>query len=136
MTNNQDDITSFVLVEFKKPKRNDYNCTDNPIAQVVDYSEIIKNGKLSKITYKNGKAYKDAIILPNNIPFYAYIIADITPSLYNLILDYKLTIFEGQSGIKYCYGTVREMNVIIKPYNTMMKEAQLNNRAFFDMLGL
>ncbi len=113
MTNNQDDITSFVLVEFKKPKRNDYNRTDNPIAQVVDYSEIIKNGKLSKITYKNGKAYKDAIILPNNIPFYAYIIADITPSLYNLILDYKLTIFEGQSGIKYCYGTVREMNVII-----------------------
>ncbi len=136
MTNNQDDITAFVLVEFKKPKRNNYTREDNPIAQIVDYSKIIKNGKLNKITYKNGQQYKDPITLHNNIPFYAYIIADITPSLSDLIEDYKLTTFEGQSGIKYCYGTVREMNVIIKPYNTIIKEAQLNNRAFFDMLGI
>ncbi len=136
LTNNQSDITAFVLVEFKKPKRDNYTREDNPIAQIIDYSEIIKKGKFTTIIQKNGKQYKESITLPPNIPFYVYIIADITPTLSELIQDYKLTIFTGQSGIKYCFGTVRDMNVIIKPYSTIVKEAQLNNRAFFDMLGI
>ena len=136
MTNNQDDITAFVLVEFKKPKRNNYNRIDNPIAQIVDYSKIIKNGKFNKIICKNGKEYKEPITIPNNIPFYAYIIADITSTLSDLIDEYELERFKGQSGIEYCYGTVNKIHITIKPYKTIIKEAKLNNRAFFDMLGI
>ena len=66
----------------------------------------------------------------------SYIIADITSTLSDLIDEYELERFKGQSGIEYCYGTVNKIHITIKPYKTIIKEAKLNNRAFFDMLGI
>ena len=83
LTNNKEDISSFVLVEFKKPKRDDYTSSDNPIEQILDYVDIIRSGKCNIKKYKHGNYYNDPITLDSNIPIYAYIIADITvlPSL-------------------------------------------------------
>lgn len=136
LTNNKEDISSFVLVEFKKPKRDDYTSSDNPIEQILDYVDIIRSGKCNIKKYKHGNYYNDPITLDSNIPIYAYIIADITPSLEKISDRRQLNVFKGQSGMKYIYGIIENTYITIKSYDSLLKDAQLNNKAFFDMLGI
>lgn len=136
LTNNKEDISSFVLVEFKKPKRDDYTSSDNPIEQILDYVDIIRSGKCNIKKYKHGNYYNDPIIIDSNIPIYAYIIADITPSLEKISDRRQLNVFKGQSGMKYIYGIIENTYINIKSYDSLLKDAQVNNKAFFDMLGI
>lgn len=42
---NTDEVSSVVIVELKRPQRNDYTGDDNPITQVFEYIENIRHGK-------------------------------------------------------------------------------------------
>lgn len=70
------------------------------------------------------------------MPIYAYIIADITPSLEKISERRQLNIFKGQFGMKYIYGIIENTYITIKSYDSLLKDAQLSNKAFFDMLGI
>jgi hypothetical protein len=37
-------FSSVVLIEFKRPLRDDYTDEDNPITQVYEYAELINSG--------------------------------------------------------------------------------------------
>lgn len=65
---------SVVVIEFKRPARDDYTADDNPIEQVLRYARQIRAGKTKD---KNGVP----ITVSGQVPIYAYIIADITPTL-------------------------------------------------------
>lgn len=70
----ENDFTSIVIIEFKRPMRDDYSDTENPIRQVLGYIDDINSGKIKTL---NGRP----IDLRENTPFYVYIICDITPKL-------------------------------------------------------
>ncbi len=65
---------SVVLVEFKRPTRNDYDGEENPIIQLYDYVREIKAG--SKKDH-HGRP----INVAQHTPFYGYIVCDITSKL-------------------------------------------------------
>jgi hypothetical protein len=58
---------SIVLIEFKRPLRNDYTDDENPIAQTYRYVTLIKSGNALD------RAGRPIVVKPDT-PFYAYVI--------------------------------------------------------------
>ena len=67
-------FSSITIVEFKKPQRNDYSETENPFTQVAKYIDDIRAGKARTVSGR-------PIPISQNLPFYCYIVCDITPTL-------------------------------------------------------
>ena len=73
-TEDESPFSSVILLEFKRPSRDDYSDDENPITQILNYTEEITAGTAKD---RHGKFMR----VPSNLPFYAYILADLTPSL-------------------------------------------------------
>jgi len=126
-----DQIGSVVLVEFKRPVRDDYNADDpkkNPVSQVLKYITTLKAGE-------GRKAKGQAIHIQETTPFYAYIVADFTKSLRDLATreDFMPTP-DGDGYFRFfqnfnCY-------VEMLSYQKMIRDAKKRNQAFFDKLGI
>jgi hypothetical protein len=123
---------SFVIVEFKRPERANYNEKDekkNPIDQVISYIRTIRN---SEATDRKGKTIA---VGKENINFYAYIICDFNNNLNEIIenKDFKKT----PDGMGYFYFH-KEYNAYIEiiSYQKLLKDAKKRNRILFDKLGL
>jgi hypothetical protein len=123
---------SFTIVEFKKPERDNYKQGDiekDPIKQVRTYVEEIIKGK-ETIRGKKISAAK-------NTPFYCYIIADITPTLTE-ILDYE-SFDPTPDGLGYFrfYDTNKSRAYIeVLPFKKVIKDATQRNKILFDKLKL
>lgn len=118
--------TNVIIVEFKRPGRDDYTYTDNPFIQVFQYIDEIR-GKTNK--GQNG----DIIAIDSNTKFVAYIIADITNSLLQLFKQYS--IYPASDGESY-FGLVPQYNLYIEitPYKTVIDNSEKRNKVFFDKL--
>lgn len=121
---------SVVLVEFKRPMRDDYSDKDgkNPIQQVYNYVELIKSGKA-----KDRKGRQ--IIVPPGTPFYAYIVCDIMPKLEEQAKYAQLT--KTPDGMGY-FGYNPQVGVYVEviSFSKMVDDAQKRNAAFFEKLGV
>src|SRR5262249_24476783 len=83
-TGHQAPYRSVIIVEFNQPPREDYADNEKPVIQVYDYVRRVRNGLA-----------KDRAGRPLNVgaqvPFYCYIICDITPKLKMIAEDFDLT---------------------------------------------
>lgn len=121
-------FSSITLIEFKKPQRNDYSETENPFVQVADYIHQIKAGKARRL---DGRP----IPIPSNLPFYSYIICDVTPRLKEWAHHFELQ--ETPDGLGF-FGYKRHYNSYFEviSYEKLIADAQKRNKAFFHKLGL
>lgn len=119
-----------VIVEFKRPARKDYNEEENPVTQIYDYIDDLKN---QKITTPQGRLITE---IDEKTPFFCYIVCDITPRLKNILkrdkMDRELPGGRGLYGENTSYNAYFE----ILDYNTILKDARIRNEAFFKELGL
>ncbi len=121
-------FTSITIIEFKKPLRADYSEKENPFSQVYKYIEEIKDGKAKSITGR-------PLPIQSNMPFYCYIICDLTPRLKEWARTYTLRATPdglGFFGYNENYGAYLE----VVSYNKLVVDAQKRNLAFFTKLGL
>jgi hypothetical protein len=126
-----DEIGSVILVEFKRPARNDFKKDDperDPDSQVIDYAETLQAGK--------GLDSKGGVIhIKEGTPFYAYIIADLTPSLKTLA---KRAMFrptpDGDGYFKFHDNY--NMYIELISFKKMIRDAKKRNAAFFHQLGI
>lgn len=117
---------SIVIVEFKRPGREDYR-KENPISQVLDYTELIRSG--------NAKDKDGRPIPSRNVPVYAYIICDLTPDLKKNILQYGFTeMYDGQGF--YDYNKNYQCYVEVISFDKMIEDAKRRNRILFEKLNL
>ncbi|MCH8345694.1 MAG: hypothetical protein IIC87_02065, partial [Chloroflexi bacterium] len=119
---------AIVIIEFKRAMRDDYSETSNPIAQVLDYVREIREGKARTEEGRDIPVGKD-------IPFYCYIILDITPSLAKLAENYDFTAMPDGQGF---FGFRKQLNAYVEvlPYSKIVNDAKMRNAAFFRNLGL
>ena len=123
---------SFTIVEFKKPERDNYVHGDkkkDPVKQVRLYvEEIIKNKQ--KINGKSANASKLT-------PFYCYIIADITPSLKD-ILEFESfdPTPDGLGYFKFYDTSSSRAYVEVLPFRKVIKDAKQRNKILFDKMKL
>lgn len=125
-----DQSNSVVIVEFKKPMRDDYNGNENPMRQVSEYVTQLKTS--DKVV--NSKGRKAGGYL-KTASYHCYIIADLTPTLIRELQHFSLRKTpDGEGRVGY----VGEENAYVEiiPYDKLLREARLRQAIFFQKLGL
>lgn len=114
------------IIEFKRPGRNDYNDSENPIQQVVEYMDDIIAGK---ITTKNGREFYNT----DNLRFYCYILCDLSDKikLYAKQRDFKLS--PDEMGY-YKFMDSYKAYVEIISYDKLVQNSIQRNKILFDKL--
>jgi hypothetical protein len=120
-----------VIVEFKRPGRNDFDGNSNPVTQVLEYVDVFRNG--TGLQDKNGRLVKP--ISPAT-RFICFVVADFTETLLKVVRTSPANnaTADGQG----FFGISREHNAIVEvmPYDKVLHDARIRNEAFFKHLGL
>ncbi|MCY7333125.1 MAG: hypothetical protein LH649_10815 [Pseudanabaena sp. CAN_BIN31] len=119
---------SVVIVEFKRPMRKGYSEDENPINQVFGYISKIQEGNT---TDKDGRL----IPISKNIPFYAYIICDITPKIKEFAKFYGFTVTPDQMGY-FNFNTNLNTYTEIISFDKLISDAKKRNNVLFEKLHL
>lgn len=121
-------ISSIVIIELKRPMRNDYSSRENPIDQMFKYVKQIRSGKAK---LKNGRK----INASRDTRFYLYAICDITSTLIDIMeeRDYN----EMPDGKGY-YGFNQKLNSYIEvlSFDKIYLDAMKRNKILFRKLGV
>lgn len=121
-------FSSIVIVEFKRPMRNDFTDEENPFVQVMDYISDIRDSKVTEI---NGRPIR----VGNNIPFYVYIICDLTPKIEKLAKREDYTTTPDNEGYFKLHKTLNAYIEVIS-FEKLVNDAKKRNRVLFDKLNL
>lgn len=122
-------FSSFTIIEFKRPMRDDYstqNGTD-PIEQILKYINELQRG--------NVKTSSGRKINLNDCPIYCYLIADLTDSLITICENRDLT--KNADGNGY-FGSVKNKNAFfyVMDYDGLLDSVEKRNKVFFEKLGI
>jgi hypothetical protein len=127
-TEGEHPIGSIVTIEFKRPGRDDYTTSDNPIIQSFKLIEDIRSGHF-KVRGRN------VAVANPRVPARAYCICDITPTLAQALKDMDASATPDNQGY---YGFHRRYSIYYEviDYSKLLSDAQKRNRIFFDKLNL
>lgn len=122
-------ITSLTVVEFKRPQRDDYVAEANPLDQVLEVVEDVRNG-----SFKDSGG-RPISVANERIPAHCYIVCDITPSLRKLLINRDATATPDGQGF---YGYHRNQNAYFEviDYNKLLRDAKRRSRVFFEKLNI
>lgn len=118
------------IVEFKRPKRENYPASENPIAQALDYAERILEGK-----YEMPDGIEEIVVNKEVTPVYIYIVCDITGKIKHYASMSNLSKTPDNQGY---IGYMKDYNayIEIKSYKKVYEDAKMRNQIFFKKLGL
>lgn len=129
--NGENNATSpIAIVEFKRPKRDNYPANENPIAQALDYADKILEGK-----YETRDGLEEVVVNRAVTPVYIYIVCDITKKIENFASMSNLSKTPDNQGY---IGYMKDYNayIEIKSYKKVYEDAKMRNQIFFKKLGL
>jgi hypothetical protein len=119
-----------VLIEFKRPVREDYSDDENPFSQIYGYIEEMRGGR---VLDRNGAQISE---VSESTPFFCYIVADLTPKLRTWLRMAQINVPLPGGGGFYGYNPEYKAFVQILSYKYVLKDARLRNEAFFKQLGI
>jgi hypothetical protein len=120
---------SVVVLEFKRPQRGSYpESEESPNDQVIRYVRKIQEDKASDRTGR-------PIRVSDSTPFYAYILADLTPALTASLIDAGFIETPDRNGY-YFYVQGRRTWIEVSSYDKVVNDAKKRNRNLFEALGL
>ncbi len=119
-----------VLIEFKRPVRDDYSDDENPFSQIYAYVEEMRGGK---VLDRNGAQIQE---VTDATPFFCYIVADLTPKLRTWLRIAQINVPLPGGGGFYGYNSEYKAFVQVLSYKYVLKDARLRNEAFFKQLGV
>lgn len=118
-----------VIVEFKKPSREDYSEQENPVSQLYEY---ITGLRQNRIHAPNGELITN---IDDTTPFICYIVADPTPNL-NKFLDVAQIDIPTQDGGRIGFNKTMRAFIEVIPFSKLINDAQKRNEAFFKALHI
>lgn len=119
---------TIVIIELKKPMRDDYTDSNNPLIQMLGYVEKLSTNKVAD---KNGRIIK----VGKNTQFYLYAVCDITPSLKKIMGRSDLKETPDKMGL-YKYHENCHAYIEILSFDKIINDAEKRNRVLFDKLGV
>jgi len=118
-----------VIVEFKKPMRDDYTSGRDPVQQVLHYVKMLRNER--SIPDVNGRAIRG---VNASTAFHCYVVADITQTLEDRIIG---RFNHTPNGVGYFgYSADPPAFVEIVPYGKILADSKIRNAVFFKTLGI
>lgn len=123
-------MASIVVVELKKPMRNDAKPGEDhdPIEQALGYVKRIRNGGVKTAS---GRPIPES----QEIPGFCYILCDLTPTMIDRCRSRDATRTADGMGFFFYHRTFHTY-VEVSSFDRVVKDATRRNRAFFDQLGL
>lgn len=126
-----DQSQPITIVEFKRPKRDDYTLADNPITQVRSY---VKQLRAAQEAVKFDGTPLRAI--SDDTPFTCHIVADITPTLRQVMRDLGQFSQRAGSSSYYWWDSNYKTFIEIASFGEVLSSAKARNQAFFKHLGI
>jgi hypothetical protein len=123
-------LASIVVVEFKRPMRNDAggDAHNDPLQQTYRYLKRVREGQVRTASGR-------PIPKSDEIPGYCYVITDLTTTVEERCINANLR--RTQDGLGYFgYNDPLRTYVEVISFDRLLNEATRRNRAFFDKLGL
>lgn len=119
-----------VLVEFKRPGRDDYNGESNPVRQIIGYINKIRGS--NTVRDSKGKVFSPKL---KNAAFHCYVVADITDSLMNSLGGLAFHSTPDEQGL---VGYLRNPDAFVEiiSYSKLLTDAKMRNAIFFQKLGV
>ena len=127
-SNDNKPYESIVLIEFKRPMRDDYTDDENPIQQVTRYAREIINGEAKD---KDDREFN----FRKNTPIYAYIICDLTKKLKSSANDAGYKLLPSGDGF-FFFNDNYNMYVEILSFDKVLKDSKERNRVLFEKLNI
>lgn len=126
--NSGKEYESIVIIELKRPMRDDYKPGENPIDQLMGYQEKLAS---NSVTDKNGRPIK----VGDSTQFYLYAVCDITDSLMKYAKRYGFHETPDKLGL-YWYNDNARAYIEIISFDKLINDAEKRNRVLFDKLGI
>ena len=127
-SDNDKPYSSIVLIEFKRPMRDDFSEEDNPISQVNKYAREIISGDI-KDKYGRPFDFRD------KTPIYSYIVCDLTSRLRMFASDAGYKPMPDNDGY-FFFNENYSMYVEIISFDKLVKDSKQRNKALFEKLNL
>lgn len=127
-SNDEKPYNSIVLVEFKRPMRNDYSDRENPITQINRYAREIIEGIAKD---KDDREFD----IKKNTPIYAYIICDLTKNLKAFARDNGYRPLPNGDGF-FNFNDNYNMYVEIMSFDKVLQNSKERNKVLFEKLNL
>jgi hypothetical protein len=121
-------FSSIVIIEFKRPARDEYSEDDNPITQIYDYVRKIRQGS---ITDKKGRP----ISITESTPFYCYVVCDLTKKIREQAENHAFISTPDSLGF-FHYNTNLMAYTEVISYDKLLSDSIKRNRILFDKLCL
>ena len=119
-----------VIVEFKRPSRNDYSASSNPLRQIYSYVEKLRGRQCRNLRGQHiGSIDKDTY-------FFCYLIADITPTLQTeLEQNPNLITLPHEYGYLIPHDRKR-VSIIVTQYESLVSDARRRMDAFLNRIRI
>lgn len=121
-------FNSIIIFELKRPMRDDYTDSDNPITQLYDYVRKIRNGEAKD-------KYHRPIRVNDSTKYYLYAVCDVTSKLDRFIEQYSFTRTPDMLGY-YNFNKTYNAYFEILSYDKILHDAKKRNRVLFEKLGI
>lgn len=127
-SNDGSEFDTIIIFELKRPMRDDYTDSENPITQLYNYVIKIREGEAKDKHHR-------PIRVGANTKFYLYAICDVTNRLERLIAQHGFTATPDKMGYFKFNGNLNSYMEILS-YNKILKDAKKRNRILFQKLGI
>ena len=127
VSDRKSDHNSMVIIEFKRPMRESYPNDENPINQVFGYIDRINSRKAKD---KNRRYFNVA-----GIPYYCYIICDITNKIEVYARQAQLEMTPDKKGF-FGFNKYYNSYIEIISYEKLLGDAKKRNKILFHKLNL
>ena len=119
---------AITIFELKRPMRDDYNMEENPVTQLLDYAQKIKDEKAKDSRHR-------PIHASDTTQFYLYALCDITPSLSRVLDRMSFTRTPDNLGA-YFYNNELHAYIEVLSYDKIRNDSEKRNKVLFDKLGV
>lgn len=121
-------LPSIVVIEIKRPMRNDASEDKDPIQQCLDY---VKRVRVGSVLTSSGRPIPPT----RDQPAFCYVLADLTPTMVSRC-EYA-SLRPPHDGMGYFgFNEPHKAYIEVMSFDRLVKSATERNRAFFDKLGL
>ncbi|MEV4093661.1 ATP-binding protein [Streptosporangium saharense] len=121
-------LASIVVIEIKRPMRNDASEDKDPILQSLNYVKRVRSGGVLTASGRPIPSSQDS-------PAFCYIVADLTPTLVSRCEYANLR--RTHDGLGYFgFNEPAKAYIEVISFDRLVNAATERNRAFFDKLGL
>lgn len=119
---------SIIIIELKRPMRNNYTKDENPIDQLYGYVRKIRDGKAED-------RYGRKIRVSESTKYYLYALCDDTSRLKEYISNYDFTVMPDNMGY-YTFNKGLHAYCEILSFDKIIVDAKKRNRILFTKLGI